>query len=569
MPDYSLRERCEKRLASLKNLRTPYEEEAREIARYAAPARTRFNHGEKDKNHRVRNKALYSNKGITSFRMLTGGMTSGLTSSSRPWFALATHDAELMEQPDVREWLTEVTRRLYAFLAGTNFYGAAKTGYSELGLFGTEAAVMVEDPVFGMVCHPLTFGEYWIGLDMATQVDTLYRRVPMSTIQAVQMFGLKNLRSSVQSAYDNGNYEQPVEIIHAIEPNLERDPNKLDRRGMEYRSIWWDEADESAKNRPVDRDSDGEMVGLLRNRGYPEKPFWCARWDTTGGDAWGTGPGADALPDLRELQLQSKRKAEATDMHVWPEIVVPASVRLRRQPKAVIAASSVDVAGIKVPYQVDYRAIEAIRLDVEKCEQNIDEATYADLFMAITNMRGIQPRNIEEIASRNEEKLTQLGPVIERVNVEKLEVVVDRSFAILGRMEGGIPPAPEVIAGMDLAVDFISILAQMQRMVGIGQIERTVSFIGNLAGVFPDAPDKLNIDEVIDEYADRAGAPQKIIRRDDEVREIRDARAQAAQAQAMAAAAPAAKDGAEAARLLSETDVGGESMLDRMMAPAP
>jgi hypothetical protein len=391
----------------------------------------------------------------------------------------------------------------------------------------------------------------------------------MSTIQAVQMFGLKNLRSSVQSAYDNGNYEQPVEIIHAIEPNLERDPNKLDRRGMEYRSIWWDEADESAKNRPVDRDSDGEMVGLLRNRGYPEKPFWCARWDTTGGDAWGTGPGADALPDLRELQLQSKRKAEATDMHVWPEIVVPASVRLRRQPKAVIAASSVDVAGIKVPYQVDYRAIEAIRLDVEKCEQNIDEATYADLFMAITNMRGIQPRNIEEIASRNEEKLTQLGPVIERVNVEKLEVVVDRSFAILGRMEGGIPPAPEVIAGMDLAVDFISILAQMQRMVGIGQIERTVSFIGNLAGVFPDAPDKLNIDEVIDEYADRAGAPQKIIRRDDEVREIRDARAQAAQAQAMAAAAPAAKDGAEAARLLSETDVGGESMLDRMMAPAP
>jgi hypothetical protein len=88
---------------------------------------------------------------------------------------------------------------------------------------------------------------------------------------------------------------------------------------------------------------------------------------------------------------------------------------------------------VSVPYQVPYEAIQSIREDLTDIKQAIDEITYADLFMAITNMRGVQPRNIEEIAARNEEKLTQLGPVIERVNNEKLEVAIERAFGIMQR----------------------------------------------------------------------------------------------------------------------------------------
>jgi hypothetical protein len=553
----TLRERCCKRLAGLKSMRTPYEADAMEIARLAAPARSRFNNSDTNKNKRMTNKALFSSHGITAFRTLTGGMTSGLTSSSRPWFMLAMHDDELMEQPEVREWLTIVTKRMYDFLAGTNFYGAAKTGYSELGLFGIEACVMVENPEFGLVYHPLTFGEYWIALSSANVVDTLYRRVPMTTVQAVQHFGLDAVSSRVRTAYDTSNYETTVDVMHAIQPNLDRQPDRLDHAGKRYQSIYWDEANDSV--------SAGEYGGLLRLQGYEEKPFWCARWDTTGSDAWGTGPGHDVLPDLRELQLQAKRKAEATDMNVWPEIIVPSSVKLRRQPKSTVAASSVDTSGVKVPYEVPYQTIELLGADVQGIKQAIDDGTYASLFMAITNMNGIQPRNVEEIASRNDEKLTQLGPVIERVNNEKLEPAIDRTFDVMNS-RGMLPDAPPAIANMDLKIEFVSILAQMQRMVGIGQIERTVSFIGNLSAVFPEAPDKLNTDEMIDEYADRAGAPQKIIRTEKEVEQIRAQRAQAKQMQTAAAMAQPAQQGADAARLLSETDTGdGQNMLQKMM----
>ena len=121
------------------------------------------------------------------------------------------------------------------------------------------------------------------------------------------------------------------------------------------------------------------------------------------------------------------------------------------------------------------------------------------------------------------------------------------------------------MSGVALKVEFVSILTQMQRMVGIGQIERTTSFIGNLAGAIPDVLDKLNGDEMIDEYAYRAGAPAKIIRGADEVAKIRQARAEQQAQQQTMASMPAMKQGADAARLLSETDVGGEPLIDTLL----
>ena len=166
-------------------------------------------------------------------------------------------------------------------------------------------------------------------------------------------------------------------------------------------------------------------------------------------------------------------------------------------------------------------------------------------------MQGIQPRNVEEIASRNEEKLTQLGPVIERVNGEKLQVAIDRTFAIMARKRL-LPPAPPQLQGIPVKVDFVSILAQMQRMVGLGQIERTVSFVGSLAAQFPEASDRLDIDAVIDDYADRAGAPPSIIRSVKDAQALRQARQQDEQNAKLAALAQPMQRGADAARLLSE-----------------
>jgi hypothetical protein len=539
----TLKERCNRRLGALKAARQPYEAEWREIAKYAQPSHSRFLNSEQNRNFKRTNLAVYNSHGILSFRTLTGGMTSGLSSPSRPWFRLAPFDADLAGDAAVRNWLAEVERRIYAFLAGTNFYGAMKSGYAEMGMFGTEACVMVEHWRAGAVCHAMTAGEYWLALSDASVPDTLYRRCPMTVHQVVQSFGLDGASDFVRNAHAGGRYDQQVNVVHAIEPNKDRIEGLKTASGKPWRSVYWDE-------------NDGDCERVLRVQGYEEQPFWAPRWDTIGGDTYGTAPGFDALPDLRELQLQTKRKTQATEFLVRPEKIVPASVKLTGQAGNVVTASQVDAAGVIVPYKIDPAAIGAIMEDVQRCSEAIDRLTYADLFMAITNMQGVQPRNIEEIASRNEEKLTQLGPVIERVNSEKLEVAIDRAFGIMSRKRL-LPPAPEHLQGQAIKVDFVSILAQMQGMVGLGQIERTVSFIGNLAGQFPEAGDRLDVDAIVDDYADRAGAPPRIIRSVDEAQALRQQRAQAEQGAKLAAMAGPARQGADAARLLSEAAQNG------------
>ena len=67
-----------------------------------------------------------------------------------------------------------------------------------------------------------------------------------------------------------------------------------------------------------------------------------------------------------------------------------------------------------------------------------------------------------EIVERHEEKLLMIGPVIERLHNELLEPLIDRTFAYLVKANA-LPPAPPELQGMDLSVEFVSILAQAQQ----------------------------------------------------------------------------------------------------------
>jgi len=411
-----------------------------------------------------------------------------------------------------------------------------------------------------MVFHSMTAGEYWIALGDDNMPDTLYRRCPMTVIQQIQSFAMKPDKSidwskvsqKVKDAYDRGDYEMATNVMHAMEPNDEQE-GSLGAKGKPWRSFYWD-----------CEDGDKEK-GQLRLGGFDDQPFWAARWDAIGGDTYGTSPGMEALPDLRELQLQTKRKTEATAFLIKPEKIVPSTLNLTGQAGNVVSVGSVDKDTVIVPYQIPYQAITAIIADIERCTQAVDELSLASLFNAITNMEGAQDRTVPEINARIEEKMTQLGPAIERVNGEKLSPAIDRTFGVMSRLHL-LPTPPENLQGQALKIDFVSILTQMQRAAGLGQTERVTSFIGNLAAAFPEAADKLNVDEAIDDYADRAGSPPKIIRSDEDVEKLRESRQQQQQQQQAMAAMPAVKDGADAARLLSEAAQNGGGLQNMLPA---
>jgi hypothetical protein len=176
---------------------------------------------------------------------------------------------------------------------------------------------------------------------------------------------------------------------------------------------------------------------------------------------------------------------------------------------------------------------------------------YADLFLMLANATDTR-MTATEVAERHEEKLLMLGPVIERLHNELLEPLVDITFTHMVAA-GVIPPAPEEMQGMDLSIEFVSMLAQAQRAIGTNSIDRFVGNLGAVAQFKPEVLDKFDADQWTDIYSDMLGIDPSLIIADKNVAVIRKARNDAAAAQAQGAAM---QQQSQTARNLAQSPTG-------------
>ena len=186
---------------------------------------------------------------------------------------------------------------------------------------------------------------------------------------------------------------------------------------------------------------------------------------------------------------------------------------------------------------------------------------YSNLFLMLANTDKSQ-MTATEVAERHEEKLVQLGPVLERLHNELLAPLVENTFQRMVSV-GMLPPPPEEMQGQDLNVEFISTLAQAQRAVGVNSIDRLVANIGIVAGFKPDVVDKFDADKWVDHYADIMGVDPELIVSDDKVAVVRGQRAKA---MADAAKAEQAATEAKAAQSLGSVKTSEPNLATDMLS---
>jgi hypothetical protein len=282
-----------------------------------------------------------------------------------------------------------------------------------------------------------------------------------------------------------------------------------------------------------------------------------------GEDVYGTSPGMDALGDVKQLQLQQKRKLEAIDKWLRPPLNSPPGLRIAGVSILPGDVNYVDraggSAGVEPVYQVRPEIKDLVE-DMRDCQGRIRSVFYADLFQLLTQ-GDPRDRTAREIQELHEEKLLMLGPVLERLNTELLDGLIDRTFAIMLR-QGLLEDPPEELQGQPLRVEYISILASAQRMVGTSGIERLASFATSIAPAQPDILDKVDFDQAVDEYANMLGVPPRLVRPDDAVAALR--KQKQAMQQAAATAAPL-KDASVALKNAGDTPMDGDTALTRML----
>ncbi len=546
------------RWTALKNERASWLTHWQELAEHIHPRRIRTQRTERNRGDKKHSKIINSTA-TRSSRILSAGMMAGITSPARPWFRLTTPDPELAEYGSARLWLHQVEEAIRAAILKSNLYTCLQSLYGDLGDFGTSAIFVDEDDRTIVRGYHLPIGSYALATGPSARVDTLYREVSMPVGALVRRFGLNAVSEPVKEKYRRGDRESWVDVIHAVEMN----PNPKPRltasvEGMNYRSCWLETAG-------------GDELGLLRKAGYREQPFMAPRWEATGEDVYGASPGMDALGDIRAMQMLEKRKGQAVDKIVNPPMRAPTD--LINQTVSLLPGDWNFVSGangrdsLSPIHEINPQAIAVVGGEIQRHEQRVKEAFFADLWLMLSEAQG--DMTAREVAERHEEKMLQLGPVLERLQSELLEPLIDRLFAVLDR-RGMLPPPPEDLQGMELKVEYISIMAQAQKLIGTTGVERLGSFVGNMANVVPDIVDKLNVDEMVDDYAGMLGVKPDLVRSDEEVAQIRAAKQAAIQAQRQGEAALRAAQGA---KTLSETGLEGDNALNRMLsglgAPVP
>lgn len=548
----SPRRRYERRKQALKTMRQPWESQWQDLAEYTAPTRLRLTLNQNE-GRRVRSRIVDST-GSFALRTLASGMHSGITSPARPWFRLTTFDPQMRDYSPVKQYLSDVENIMREVFQGSNIYNAFHYGYGDLGLFGQSCGILVEDEHRIMRMIQLQHGGFWLARDHRGIATTLCREFSWSVERIVARFGYSKCSLSVRQQYDRGNYDERYTINHIIEPRHDRQPGKIDKRNKPWASCYWEEGTHGA----------GDRDKMLEESGFDENPIIAPPWELVAEDHYANSPGMDALPDVKSLQVMQTRSQEAVDKMVRPPMTGPTSMA-----SASLLPGALNL--VDDPTGKGFRAAIEVRASIAEMEgraqatqQRIERAYYADLFLMLSNMEGIQPRNQFEIAERKEEKLLALGPVLENIYGGQLAPVIDRAYSMLVRANR-LPPPPAEIQGQNLKIEYISMLAQAQKAVSTGAIDRTMLFATTLGAVKPGALDKIDEDQAVDQYADAVGVDPSVIVSDEKVKAMRDARAaeqaKAAQAETAAVVAPAMKQGAEAAQILSETDAKSSGSL--------
>lgn len=510
------------------------------------------------------NDAIIDSTGTLALETCGSGMWTGLTNPARPWIKIENALPWQKIDADGQEWIDDTEQRVYTVLAGSNFYTTMAQAFQDLALIGTAPFIIYEDFEDVIRLYLPVAGEYYLGAGARLSIDTFYREFTFTVAQIVEMFGLANCPQEVSRAWAEGgaSLDREFVVAHAIEPNFalqNKGTGKSDIRVVPaiftYREVYWLKGIRTPKP--------------LSIAGFHGKPFAAMLWSRVSNDAYGRSPCMTALGDNKQVQMETRRKAEFIEKLVRPPM--GANPELKNEPSSIIPGNITYTntdngkKGFWPLFEVQPAALTPMIADIEAVNKRIEKALFVDVFMAITQMQGVQPRNELELTKRDLERLQKLGPVIELVEAE-LRIALERVMDIMQRRRM-LKPKPQSLQNMPLKISFLSIMRVAQQSavaVGMKDFFATMGGLSSAAKAaeLPDPLRKVNLSKATEHFADAMNIPADLLFTDEEVAEHDKARDQAQQQAQVPGQAAAAVD---AAKTLSQTNTGPGNALSALM----
>ena len=518
----------------------------KEVSDYIALGRGRYQDFGEQSNQKSRAASkVINNTATDALHMLGAGLHGGLSSPARPWFQLGFVDEDMNQFSSYKAWLDGCEKIMYAAFKRSNFYGIIHNIYEEIGGFGTGAMMVDDSPEHGLLFHYFTVGDYRFSVKIDGRTHCFYRKFKMQAAQVEQAFGRAQCSDKVKRLLETTPYEW-VEIQHVIEPNAVYNPEKMDSKP--FVSVYFETKEPNKR---------------LSDKGYEEMPVVTPRWQALSNESYGWGPGLESIGLAKAIQRMAKQAFMASDKMLDPPLALPSSMKDRMLDLSPGGKNVYDETGAKIQpmVQIIPSAMQVYRDNITAIEGKIRRNFHNELFLMIASEDPAK-MTATEVLARKEEKMLMVGPTIERLEYEHLQPIVERVFAILAR-QGKLPPPPAGLEQAEYKIDFVSLLAQAQKLIGAQSIQSYLGLAERVALVDPGSVTKTNWDKYLEETADMVSMPAKVVRTEDEVSAIRKAQVEAAQAEQEQMAMA---QGVENVSKLGNTPSGDSTVLDKLEA---
>ena len=461
---------------------------------------------------------LWDSTTLEAADVFASGFMNYLTPPTSHWSRLRHRNSEMSANKAIGDFFEDVMSEVNYALNRSNFYDQMFPAYKSSGVYGTACLFEEEDIEDDIRFHNMPLKQVAIVEDARGRVCKFFIEFEYTAEQAAGRWGEEALSTALKEEIKEGKgHTKKHKFLLFIGERYAREIQKTDKKNLPIEAVW----------------IDVEGRSIIEESGYNEFPAFCHRFDKRPNVAWGFSPAMKALPFARLLNAIAKTNLRAMMKHTDPPIAVPNN--------AFIAPFNMNPRAINVykkDMMQDGRDIFAFGnfgdpqvglAGIEYYSMKVKILMYHDVFLAFSNIT--KDMNNPEIMERINEKMTMLGPAVGRYLDEVISPIVHRTISILGR-RGKLPPPPEeLMMSPGYEIDFIGVLAQAQRRTELTTLTTGLTMIGQMAQFSPEVLDKIDPDKVTDEVWAITGAPIKVLRDDDEIKQIREGRAEAAMKQ--------------------------------------
>ena len=495
-------------LSRLMDRRSNWETHWQEVADLVIPRKSDIiDHKVKgDKRHLE----VFDATAIHSLELLASSLHGMLTSSANRWFSLRFKESILNENDEAKEWLEDVTDKMYIAFQRSNFQQEIFETYHDLCAFGTAGMFIEEDEVDIVRFSARHIKEIYISENARGLVDCIYRRFKLTAKAAVDKFGIENVSRQLQNTVKHSPFDE-VEFCHVVKPRDIYNPKKEDKMNMPFISIY------------MEMDS-GKIISI---GGFREFPYVVPRFLKASNEIYGRSPGMNSLPDVKVLNKMVEVGLKAAQKQVDPPLLVPDDAMMLPIRTAPGSLNYYRAGSRDRIEPLNIGANNPLGLNMEEQRRKAISQTFHVDQLLVTENRNM---TATEVAQRAEEKMRILGPTLGRLQVELLNPTVIRVFNIMLR-NNLFPEAPEILIDQEIDVEYVSPMALAQKGQELNSLIRGLEIFGQIGQVAP-VTDYIDPQGLVKEIIKILGIPAKVIRSDAEVQQITEEK-QAAQQQQM------------------------------------